>query len=176
MPSTTKAPCSRRYLRLASSRTRFTSGLAALLIVSAMAHHPSRRRVPGSLPTALESRPAPASEVAGDRYGFGGGFPVAGGRDAGALKVDHVDVGGVGRAGGGVECGQVGRPLLVVGQQRRELKLQVSGRVAGDEAGRQRGPADQSAAAGANRLWVALGLLVNVPGHASRCGAGVAVG
>src|SRR5215472_18474253 len=115
IPSTTNAPCSRRCLRLASSLIRLTSGLAAELIVSAIAPHPAVRPV----------RPASPLEVAGGRDRGGRALPDRRCRDAGALEVVHVDVGGLGSAGRRVERGYVLRPLLVVGQQGVELSPQV---------------------------------------------------
>src|SRR6202042_1965998 len=115
------------------------------------------------------------SEAAGRRHGLGGRRTVAGRGDAGAFEVLHIDVGGLGRAGRGVQRRDELRPLLIERQHRIELGLQVGGWVAGDVAGRQRRPPDQPAAPVAHRLRVSPGLLVHVPRDAGRGEPGVPV-
>src|SRR5258708_6776885 len=116
-----------------------------------------------------------ASDPAGRGHGLGGRLAVGGLGEAGAFEVVHVDVGGLGGAGGGVQRRDELRPPLVVGEQRVQLGLQVGRWVAGDEPGRQGGPPDQPAAAGAGGLGIALGFLVDVPGDARRREARVPV-
>jgi 4-amino-4-deoxy-L-arabinose transferase-like glycosyltransferase len=140
----------------------------------------TRRCAPSSA-----SRPTPADAPAGATAGrsqaarggdrVGRGLAGAGRRDPGPLEVRHVDVGGLAGRRRRVQRREVLRPLLVEGEDGLQLRLQVGGRVAGDEPGGQRGPADQAAAAVAFRLRVALGLLVHVPGDARRRDAGVPV-
>src|SRR6185437_170264 len=101
-------------------------------------------------------------EVAGGGYGGGGGFAGAGDRDAGALEVGQVDVGGRAGAAGRVQGRDVLRPLLVVGDDRGQLGHEVGTDIAGDITRRQRREPDQPATAGPDRLRVALGLLVDV--------------
>ena len=96
-------------------------------------------------------------------------------RDARPLEIGHVDESGIAGAGRGVKRRDELRPLLVVDEQLIELGLQVGRRVAGHEAGRERRPADQSAAAGADRLRVARGFPVDVARDPGGGQAGVAV-
>ena len=144
------------------------------------ARHPPHRRGerPPGLPAgrlALKAGHCLRLEPAGGGHVGGGRLTGPRGRDARPLEVGDVDVRGGGRGGRRVQGREVGRPALVVVKHRRELGLQVRARVAGDQAGPQRSPADEAAAAHADRLRVALGLLVHVARDAGRGVVAVAV-